>query len=365
MDPITFETWLSGLASLTEAQRRLAWQALALSEAVMSPEAEAPAASKPAPAHAKRPAAQVQPANLPAPPLAGNPGGTASVANLGQCRVDSVGCPHCDNRDVVRWGQASDLPRYRCKACLRTFNALTKTPLAKLRMKDKWGLQAAAMIDGVSLAQAARRCDVHPTTAFRWRHRFLAALSGDKPKALSGIVEGDETFILESFKGKRSGLPRKSRKRGGKSAKRGLSAEQIPVIVARDRNGATTDAVLPKLNRVSIAAALDGVVTSANEFCCDGGTAIVAFARRAGIAAHVLPKPGKPTHQAPDYHLNNVNAYHGRLKEWLRRFHGVATKNLPNYLGWRRTLEALGSSATSAKMILGAIGLGPYQQITL
>jgi hypothetical protein len=122
----------------------------------------------------------------------------------------------------VRWGRASDLPRYRCKACLRTFNALTKTPLAKLRMKEKWAAQTEAMIDGVSLAQAAQRCDVHPTTAFRWRHRFLAALSGDKPKALSGIVEGDETFILESFKGKRSGLPRKSRKRGGKSAKRGL-----------------------------------------------------------------------------------------------------------------------------------------------
>ena len=276
--------------------------------------------------------------------------------------MNSVGCPHCGNRDVVRWGQASDLPRYRCKACLRTVNALTKTPLAKLCMKDKWTAQAEAMIDGVSLARAARRCDVHPTTAFRWRHRFLAALSRDKPKALSGIVEGDETFILKSFKGKRSGLLRKSRKRGGKSAKRGLSVEQITVIVARDRNGATTDAVLPKLDRVSIAAALGSVITPANEFCCDGGTAIIAFARRAGVAAHVLPQPGKPTRQAPDYHLNNVNAYHGRLKEWLRHFHGVATKNLLNYLGWRRTLEALAGNATSAKMILGAIGLGPYPQ---
>ena len=194
----------------------------------------------------------------------------------------------------MRWGQASDLPRYRCKACRRTFNALTKTPLANLRMKDKWAAQTEAMIEGVSIAKAARRCDVHYTTAFRWRHRFLASLAGDKPKTLAGIVEGDETFILESFKGKRSGLPRKSRKRGGKSAKRGLSAEQIPVIVARDREGATTEAVLPRLNRISIAAALDGVVTPANQFCCDGGTAIVAFARRAGIAAHILPMPGKP-----------------------------------------------------------------------
>jgi hypothetical protein len=122
--------------------------------------------------------------------------------------------------------------------------------------------------------------------------------------------------------------------------------------------------VLPKLDRASIAAALGSVMTTANTFCCDGGGAIVAFARRAGIVAHVLPRPGKPNPTAPDFHLNNVNAYHGRLKEWLRRFHGVATKNLPNYLGWRRALEALGQNAAPAAMILGAMGLGPYQQTT-
>jgi transposase-like protein len=365
MDLRAFESWLVGIDTLTEPQRRQAWQALALCEAADSQDIEMRPDSEQAASFSERAVDEPRPANPLLAATPANPFGAAGVAALGQRRVDSVGCPHCDNRDVVRWGQASDLPRYRCKACSRTFNALTKTPLANLRLKDKWSTQTEAMIDGVSTAEAAQRCGVHYTTAFRWRHRFLAALAGDKPKALNGIVEGDETFILESFKGKRSGLPRKSRKRGGKSAKRGLSAEQIPVIVARDRQGATTDAVLAKLNRVSIAAALGGVVTSANEFCCDGGTAIVAFARHAGIAAHILPMPGKPNPKAPDFHLNNVNAYHGRLKEWLRRFHGVATKNLPNYLGWRRTLEALGPNATSADMILGAIGLGPYQQKTL
>ena len=365
MELSAFEAWLDGILVLTEPQRRWAWQALALCEAADTSGVESDSLTNLGPACLDRMADEprsICPASQVPPDVRS---GAASVAELGQRRVDSVGCPHCGNRTIVRWGQASDLPRYRCKACARTFNALTKTPLANLRMKDKWATQTEAMIDGVSTAKAAERCGVHYTTAFRWRHRFLAALAGDKPKALAGIVEGDETFILESFKGKRSGMPRKPRKRGGKSVKRGLSAEQIPVLVARDRQGATTDAVLPRLNRVSIAAALDGVVTPANQFCCDGGTAIVAFARRAGIAAHILPMPGKPNPQAPDFHLNNVNAYHGRLKEWLRRFHGVATKNLPNYLGWRRTLEALGQNATSATMILGAIGLGPYQQETL
>lgn len=341
MEATAFEAWLDGIAGLTESQRQQALQVLVL----------------PAIADSAGPALPARDA-----PRSADLVGVPSIAELGQRRVASIGCPHCANRDVVRWGQASELPRYRCKACSRTFNALTKTPLANLRLKEKWAEQTQAMIDGVSTAKAAERCGVHYTTAFRWRHRFLTSLAGDKPRTMTGVVEGDETFILESFKGRRSDMPRKPRKRGGKSVKRGLSAEQIPVIVARDREGSTTDAVLPRLNRVSIAAALGGLVTPANQFCCDGGNAIVAFARKAGIPTHILPAPGKPNPQAPDFHINNVNAYHGRLKEWLRRFHGVATKNLPNYLGWRRTLEAMDQAASSTAMILGAIGLWPYQQ---
>ena len=113
-----------------------------------------------------------------------------------------------------------------------------------------------------------------------------------------------------------------------------------------------------------MAAALGDVLAGAETFCCDGGKSIVAFARGAGVPVHVLPAPGGPRPGAPQFHINNVNAYHGRLKEWLRPFHGVATKNLPNYLGWRRTLEALGQKVMPEDFIFGAIGFGPYQQST-
>ena len=73
----------------------------------------------------------------------------------------------------------------------------------------------AAMIEGKSLAKTAELCGVHPTTAFRWRHRFLRAPSeATSLGALSGIVEADETFILESFKGRWSDLPTKGAKTG-------------------------------------------------------------------------------------------------------------------------------------------------------
>jgi hypothetical protein len=87
---------------------------------------------------------------------------------------------------------------------------------------------------------------------------------------------------------------------------------------------------------------------------------------RAKRRSPCIPCPRrKPTAQAPHLHINNVNAYHGRLKQWLARFNGVATKNLPNYLGWRRALEAWGDLATPQNWIKSAIGDGPYQQLTL
>jgi len=128
--------------------------------------------------------------------------------------------------------------------------------------------------------------------------------------------------------------------------------------------GVTTDAVLPKLDRACVTSALDGVVTADNQLCCDGGKAITGFARKGQIPCCILPSPGGPMRGAPDFHINNVNGYHGRLKEWLRPFHGVATKYLANYLGWRRTLEALGTEAEQRGWLRSAVGIGVCQQAT-
>ena len=100
------------------------------------------------------------------------------------------GCPHCAGREIVGWGRSDGLLRYRCKSCGRTFNALTKTPMAHLRKKEKSLDHARAMIEGKSLAKTAELCGVHPTTAFPWRHRFLRAPADDKPRTLSGNRRG-------------------------------------------------------------------------------------------------------------------------------------------------------------------------------
>ena len=336
-----FAAWLSAISGMSEDQRREAM--VALEKASVVGGAAAASAKK-----------------------GGKRGRQEdALGTTGVERVAAQGCPHCAGREMVGWGRSHGLLRFRCKSGGRIFNTLTKTPMAHLRKKDRWLDHARAMIEGKSLAKTAALCGIHPTTAFRWRHRFLRAPASDKPRGLRGIVEADETFVLESFKGRRSDLPRKARRRGGTARHPGLHQDNIPILVARDRNGATFDAILAQVDGASVSLALAGIVTPGNHLIGDGGKAIATFARRAGIAFHTVPSPGTPSPAAPHLHINNVNAYHGRLKQWLNRFNGVATKNLPNYLGWRRALEAWGDKLEPPSWIRGAIGNGPYQQITL
>lgn len=131
-------------------------------------------------------------------------------------------CPKCLAQHVVRNGQAGGLQRYKCRSCGVTFNALSGTPLARLRDRDKWLERAQAMDEGLSVRKAAACIGVHRTTAFRWRHRFLALPRDVKANKLAGVAEADETYVLRSYRGQRRKLvaeqTRKPCHRGGKAS---------------------------------------------------------------------------------------------------------------------------------------------------
>jgi transposase-like protein len=105
-------------------------------------------------------------------------------------------CPHCAGTSLYRHGCAHGLQRYRCRDCGKTFNALTGTPLARLRERPRWLDYLDCLFDATSVRKAAGIVGVHRTTSFRWRHRFLTGIEDQPPKRLNGIAEADETFLL-------------------------------------------------------------------------------------------------------------------------------------------------------------------------
>ena len=268
--------------------------------------------------------------------------GERTAAIIEQARRGTLACPRCRGTYLHGDGHKSGLQRYRCRQCGRSFNALTGTPLARLRLKDHWLAYFDCLRDpACTVHSAAAIVGIHPNTSFRWRHRFLAWVKLDRPSCLQGIVEADELFLLESEKGSWT-LKRQPRKSGGVARRRGISAEHVTIVLARDRAGGTIDFIagrgafhgtsldqhlLPKL-------APDVLLVS------KGKPAYRRFARRSGIA-HRTANVSLGIRTIDHAHLQNVNAYQSRFNDWLRHFNGVATKYLSNYLGWRWAIDLL------------------------
>ena len=262
----------------------------------------------------------------------------ASIEMIESQALERPVCPHCGALRVVKNGSAHGLQRFKCCGCGKTFNALTGTPLAGLHLRGKWLGQATAMHEGLSLNQVAARLNIARSTAFRWRHRFLALPKTVQAQALVGIAEADEAYFRKSAKGQR-GLPRAARRRGSRAGKRGTPKDEfLSVLIARDRSGGTANFILESATGNAIGAVLKPVLPSDTVLCSDGGSALAVAARALGVEHHAVNlSAGIRVDGA--WHIQNVNAFCSRLRDWMRRFKGVSSRYLDNYLGWFRALD--------------------------
>lgn len=260
----------------------------------------------------------------------------AIIEHLEQQLQCQLRCPHCDHDQIYRWGTLKGIQRYRCRSCQKTFTALTGTPLAHLHKRELWMEYAQSMLNSEVLRTAAARCQVHLTTSFRWRHRFLKLADALNADTLSGIVEADQTLFRESFKGQRKISQRTARKRGNANKK---DAKWVPVLVARDRSAGEADFVLDRFTLKNVEQHLLPRLSPDMVLCTDGHLTFEALAAKHHLAHQVINASAGEHLKAPAFHIQGVNNYHQRLKGWVQRFHGVATKYLPHYLGWYRWFD--------------------------
>lgn len=267
-------------------------------------------------------------------------------------------CAHCGDSAVVRFGYSAGHQRYLCKACGRTFQALTGTPVLRLGDREKWLAHAECMRQGMTIRATAQAVGLTVDRAFRWRHRFLGFLSEQRPAGLTGVVEADETVFRRSFKGQRKGLPRPAKKRGG-PAPEGQEGERVNVLVAMQRGTRlATDHVLRDVSAATMTAALRPEVAADAVLSTDGNPSYRVVAASLGIEAGLFVASYDGPGGDGVWHVQNVNAYDSRLKGWMGRFHGVATKYLGNYLGWRRLLDRFQDSVTAQQFLFHALQPG-------
>lgn len=255
-------------------------------------------------------------------------------------------CPCCNSEEArfIKKGFSGRKQRYQCKTCGKKFTYdAGKITAFSHQSEDKWAVFIEDTLSLKTIDECAEHIAVCHSTAFFMRQKFLAFLEeAVKGFQVNGLIEADETYVLEGHKGIRE-TGRKSRNHGETATKRGLSKEQMCICVAADRDGNVVARCVNRARPSSdhIIEAIGGSITKESVFQCDGATAYNKLVTEKKCIQVVL-KSHDDYNKV--YHLNTVNSLHSRLKDMLKHFNGVSTKYLNRYLAMFVAIEQSGRS---------------------
>jgi len=259
--------------------------------------------------------------------------------------VRGEGCPVRENQ------------LYGYSDCNSSFGDTT----GSIRYKSKYGAKAwdsylEAFALRLPLREAARKCGISLSTSFFWRHKILDALNeASKKSLLEGVVQEDETYIQDNYKGNclaaknlmkpvdpdkkpayaTNRVSTHRHRRGNATHTRGLSKQKICVPCAIDAKGKTFSKTAGNgmVQPEHLEYALPGHLAEGVVMVTDKTRASAEFCE-----SHEYPlvqlKAGPESRNGNGYNLQKINNLHSRLKNLLRPFKGVATKYLDNYLVW-------------------------------
>ena len=255
-------------------------------------------------------------------------------------------CPHCNSKKYRKHGIDKESQRYFCNSCKRTFTEYTGTWLAGIHKKELVGDYLKLMEQELSLDKIRDQLGINKKTAFDWRHKVLSGLENVDKGGFKGVTESDDTFFLQSSKGRKL-EDRSPRKRGGPASKKGISNEQVAVIVTADRDTELdlTVARFGRIKKMDIERAIGQRVSGETILCSDSHVSYKGFAIDNEIEHHAIRADLKQYVKQKIYHVQHVNAIDSRLKKWIEyQFGGVSTKYLQKYLNWFKAKEKLKAS---------------------
>ena len=235
-------------------------------------------------------------------------------------------CPRCGSPASKDGKTPAGRQRFRCRSCGEGFTSLTGTVFEHGK-KDfaTWVRFVELMTWNVPIDAAAELCGVTHQTAFEWRHRVFATVSGYQDSiVLRNRVWIDEVYVNDTDLSKGYGQARK----------RGLSKQKLCIAIAIDTSKNPVAVVCghgkPSTKRIK-----DALGAHLAE-----GSTVVHDKERAHNGVIADRKSSSEAYKAdatdPAYldAMEMVNNLSSWLKRYLWRFTGMDPANLQSYLDW-------------------------------
>lgn len=231
----------------------------------------------------------------------------------------------CGTKAVKNGKTASNVQRYRCISCGKSFLSDNKST-AFLKHSGKTIKQFIGfMIDDVSLEVAARNLSIDVKTAHYYRHLVFDTLRGYQDTIkLNGALLIDETFIPireKNYKILRS---------DGKDI-RGLSFNQLCIITMIDLNSISTAKVSCRASAQpeDFIRLFNMNIGKVHLILHDGNPKQVQFMKQFDC-----PRVNPRKSDSIEYSTDLVDSFHSNLKRYLFKHAGFKLKNTQHYLNF-------------------------------
>jgi transposase-like protein len=300
----------------------------------------------------------------------------AAVALLTALRwPDRVTCPYCGSARVGghgRYLRCRHLPRYRCKACRRTFLLTTGTPLARGRVPlPDWVVIAWLMALGVSGWCAARETEHAYDRVYTLMWRLIeAAIGHESERRLAGTVEVDEVYVSCGHKGELPRAPSSAPHRAGtqgrrrglrKGPGRGHADKDRPVVfVLVARGGLRIVEAGESVDQATIRSLFERYVPAGSRVCADSARCYRLLSALGYEVEQVNHGAGE--YARGDVHENTAECEIGLLQRFLLAHRGISMATLPSYLKlhqFRRNERERAYREQACLLLASLLGQGP------
>ena len=249
-------------------------------------------------------------------------------------------CPYCKAEKFIKFGKSNGVQRFRCKnnTCRKTFNEHNYSPFRySKKFRYMWKAYYELMQQGLTIRQCATEMKINIITAFFWRHRFLNSfLDSGESNEFKEQVEMSNVIYPESFKGCRIKMcSERDRINIVSLIDSKYSVESIALSRNTIRVNDIVEKIYYKIHKDAVVIAYqDGrLMNFAKKHNANLGK---SYEERVKRVKNFFNKNTIKSSVAKTIRsLEPIDITFGtKLRKWISKFRGVATKYIDYYLKW-------------------------------
>jgi len=236
---------------------------------------------------------------------------------------EKVICPFCNSDKHYKFQNSHT---YKCKACLKKFNAKIGTIFENTKIPlKKWFVAiyiATSHKKGISSCQLSKDISVTQKTAWFILHRVREMLKVKSPRMLNDMVEADETYVG----GK---LANKHKSKRNPDSQGRSTIDKTMVFAVLGRQNYVYAKVVPDASASSL---FPIIAKRVNRECTIVTDAFNAYSKVGMYCNHVVVNHIEDEWTKGEFHTNTVEGFFSQLKRGIYGiYHQVSPKHLHRY----------------------------------